>query len=77
MTCKELVELVTNYLEDSLPPQERERFEAHLATCTGCNVYLDQIRKTITLLGTLTEDTIPQRASDELLHIFRNWKRGS
>ena len=77
MTCKELVELVTNYLENSLPPEERQRFEAHLATCAGCNVYLDQIRKTITLLGTLTEDTIPQRASDELLHVFRNWKRGS
>jgi anti-sigma factor RsiW len=76
MTCKELVELVTNYLENSLSPEERQRFEAHLATCTGCAVYLDQIRKTITLLGTLTEETIPQRASDELLHIFRNWKRG-
>lgn len=75
MTCKELVELVTEYLEGTLPPDERERFEAHLATCQGCTNYLAQMRQTINLVGKLTEDSISPEASSELLRIFRNWKQ--
>lgn len=75
MTCKELVELVTEYLEGALPPDERERFEAHLAACQGCTNYLAQMRQTIKLMGKLTEDSISPEASSELLRIFRNWKK--
>ncbi len=76
MTCKEFVELVTEYLEGALPPDEHERFEAHLATCDRCPNYLDQMRQTITLVGKLTEESLSAEASDELLHIFRDWKIG-
>jgi anti-sigma factor RsiW len=75
MTCKELVELVTEYLEGALSPEERERFEAHLADCQGCTTYFDQMRQTITLVGSLTEETIPTEASNQLLLIFRDWKK--
>jgi hypothetical protein len=74
MTCQELVELVTEYLEDSLSPADRERFEAHFALCRGCQVYLDQIRTTIVLAGGLTEASIPTQARDTLLQWFRDWK---
>ncbi len=74
LTCKELVELVTDYFEDKLPATERDRFEAHLITCQGCQIYLGQMRQTIGLLGHLTEDSVPSEISQELLKVFRNWK---
>ncbi len=58
LTCKELVELVTDYLEGVLPPAERRRFEEHLAGCQGCWNYLQQMRATIRLTGQLTEEAI-------------------
>ncbi len=75
LSCKELVELVTEYLEDALDRAARARFEEHLATCPGCRVYLEQIRQTISALGKLTEEAIPPEARRELLQAFRNWKR--
>lgn len=77
MTCKELVELVTNYLEGTLPEAERARFEAHLATCNGCTHYLAQMRETIHLTGVLREDDVQPPAIAELLNVFRAWKKGS
>jgi anti-sigma factor RsiW len=76
LTCKELVELVTEYLEKSLPPREREQFERHLAVCPGCNTYLEQMRQTIRAMGQLAEDSLEPKTRDELLALFRNWKRG-
>ena len=74
MTCRELVELITDYLEGLLCQVERMRFEEHLATCSGCRNYLDQMRRTINTLGRLTEDNLAPVARDELLKLFRNWK---
>jgi anti-sigma factor RsiW len=74
LTCQELVELVTDYLEGALPPEERARFDAHIAGCTGCRRYLAQIRRTIDTLHHLTEETIQPAARDALLMTFRNWK---
>jgi anti-sigma factor RsiW len=74
-TCRELVELVTNYLEGALTPADHAQFEAHLALCPGCTIYVQQMRQTIALLGKLSEPTIAPHARDELLAIFRNWKR--
>lgn len=75
LTCQELVELVTEYLEGSLPAAQRARFEAHLAECPYCRIYLEQMRETIRLLGRLTEETIPPTAKQELLRLFRDWKQ--
>ena len=76
LTCKELVELVTDYLEGSLPRSERRRFERHIAKCDGCTAYLDQMRQVIRVLGELTEDSLTAEAGGELLHAFRDWKAG-
>ena len=75
LTCQELVELVTNYLEGVLRPAERARFEAHIAQCQHCSTYLDQIRTTIRLVGTLTTESLSPAAEHELLARFRDWKR--
>ncbi len=75
LTCQEFVEIVTEYLEGTLPPPEQLRFERHLGICPGCHTYLKQIRQTIETLGTLTEESIPPRARQELLDAFRDWKK--
>ena len=77
LTCKELVELVTDYLEDRLPVAERARFEVHLTSCQGCRNYLEQMGQTLRLLGELTEDSLEPETQQELLEVFRNWKKKS
>jgi predicted anti-sigma-YlaC factor YlaD len=74
LTCKELVELVTDYLEGALAPTEHRRFEEHLAGCQGCRNYLQQMRETIRLTGKLTEEAIEPQAKEALLQVFRAWK---
>jgi predicted anti-sigma-YlaC factor YlaD len=74
LTCQELVELVTDYLEMALPEGEMARFEEHLAGCRGCRQYLDQMRTTIRLVGRLREVDLSPPARDELLALFRDWK---
>ncbi len=73
-TCQELVELVTDYLENALAVEARARFEAHIATCRSCTNYLEQLRQSIQISGHLTEDSIQSPARDELLDLFRKWK---
>jgi anti-sigma factor RsiW len=75
LTCKELVELVTDYLEDSLPFPETLRFELHLCTCTGCRAYLAQMRALVCASGRLAEQALPAPLRDELLAVFREWRR--
>jgi anti-sigma factor RsiW len=76
LTCRELVELVTDYLEGALPAHDRARFEAHIAGCDHCSAYLRQMRETIVLLGTLPVDELSGEAEDELRAAFREWKAG-
>jgi len=73
MTCQELVELVTDYLEESLPTPDRARFEAHLADCDDCPLYLEQMRLTISITGRLTDQQVSPVARRELLARFRTW----
>ena len=75
LTCQELVELVTDYLEQALSSTERARFEAHIAQCQHCPTYLDQMRTTIRILGKLTTNSLSPAAQHELLACFRDWKR--
>ncbi|HEX8123767.1 MAG TPA: zf-HC2 domain-containing protein [Solirubrobacteraceae bacterium] len=74
MTCQELVELVTDYVEGALPAPDRGRFEAHIAMCPGCQAYLTQMRATIDAAGRLREEDVPRHARDELLAAFRDWR---
>jgi anti-sigma factor RsiW len=74
LSCQELVELVTDYLDGVLPPTERARFDAHIADCDGCRAYLEQIRATIALTGTLAPEQLAPEAEAALLEAFRDWK---
>ena len=75
LPCQELVELVTEYLENQLPVSTRLRFEAHLTQCSGCRTYLEQMRQTIRAMGWLPTESIEPEARDRLLEVFRDWKR--
>jgi len=74
MTCQELVELVTDYLEGALPRADAARFEAHLAACPGCETYLEQMRATIALARASGDAVEPDEISP-LLDAFRDWHR--
>ena len=74
MTCAELVELVTAYLEGTLSDEERRAFDEHLALCPGCDRYLHQFRTTIELLGELPEESLSPPARDRLLDAFAQWR---
>ena len=74
LTCKELVELVTDYLEGALSSEDMERFETHLRTCEGCTAYLQQMRKTIQTVGNVGEGLLSPQARENLLRLFRDWK---
>ena len=75
LTCRELVELVTEYLQGTLAPADSERFEAHLSDCEGCTNYLRQMRTTVELVGALREADVDPTARDTLLDVFRRFKR--
>jgi anti-sigma factor RsiW len=75
LSCKELVELVTEYLEGSLPAAARAAFEQHLEICEGCRAYLQQMQLTIERVGSLSEESIPGPAKAELMRAFRDWKQ--
>jgi anti-sigma factor RsiW len=73
LTCQELVELVTDYLEGALEPAAHARFEEHVAGCDGCDTYLEQIRLTISLVGRLRPEHLGPDAEERLLDAFRAW----
>ena len=74
LSCRELVELVTDYVEGALDRRTRSRFERHISGCPHCTAYLEQIRETVRLTGMLREDQLEPQARDELLAAFRTWK---
>ena len=73
LSCQELVELVTAYLEDALAPEDRARFEEHLGDCGPCRVYVEQMWETIRLVGRVAPDNLSSEAERELLAAFRSW----
>jgi anti-sigma factor RsiW len=75
LSCKELVELVTDYVEGALPPPERARVDAHLVGCPYCRIYMDQMRATIRTLGHLPEANVSPEALEALLEVFRHAPR--
>ena len=76
LSCKEMVELMNDYLEGRLSAAELSDFERHLVFCDGCAEYLRQLRQLGTAARRLREEDIPEGTRDALLETFRKWKRG-
>jgi anti-sigma factor RsiW len=77
LACKELVEIITDYLEGTLPERDRARFDAHILTCPPCREYVAEMRTTLQLTGRLTVDSISSSARDDLLRAYRRMKDSS
>jgi anti-sigma factor RsiW len=75
LSCAELVELVTAYLDGSLTPHDSTRFEQHINTCEGCSNHLAQMRRTIETVGRLAPESLDGDAERDLLAAFRTWKQ--
>jgi len=75
LTCRELVELVTGYLDGALEERDKARFEEHVMTCPPCHAHIDQMRRTIVVLGQLTEESLSDDAEHDLLEAFRGWRQ--
>jgi anti-sigma factor RsiW len=73
LTCQQLAELVTDYLEGALSSGDRARFDDHLGECENCATYVEQLRATIALTGRLAAGDIAPAARVELLAAFRGW----
>ena len=73
IVCRDLLELISGYLDDALPGDVRAGVEAHLAGCDGCSAVLEEFRTTIAMTGTLTEEQITPAQRDTLLAAFRGW----
>jgi len=75
LTCEEFVELVTEHLEGTLDPETEDRFVQHARDCPGCDVYLEQFRDSIRLVGRIEPEKLDPTVLDQLLDAFRDWKR--
>jgi len=74
LVCQQAVELVTDYLEGTMTRRQRRRFEAHLAGCPNCSAYLEQIRTTIQLTGTIEPDDLTPEAQAALTELYHRWQ---
>jgi anti-sigma factor RsiW len=74
LRCREVVEVLTDYFEGTMPPSERIRLEQHLLLCDGCTNYVEQFRMTIRLTGRLTEEDVAEPVPTGLLEAFRAWQ---
>ena len=74
IVCQQAVELVTDYLEGALSRRDRRRFEAHLRACPNCSAYLEQIRMTIALAGSIEPEDLTPEAKTDLTELYRRWR---
>ncbi|HEV3103949.1 MAG TPA: zf-HC2 domain-containing protein [Candidatus Dormibacteraeota bacterium] len=74
MTCREVVELMTHYLDGVLSSADRAKFEQHMTGCDGCRTYLDQLRTSRMLMGRVAYEPVPVPLKAELVNAFRSWK---
>lgn len=72
--CQQMVELLSDFIEGTLPNKTHKRVAAHLAMCAACPAYVEQLRATIALTGRLREEDIEPHMMDELLDVFRTWE---
>jgi anti-sigma factor RsiW len=75
ISCQEVVEVVTDYLEGRMSPEDVAIFEAHLELCDGCKWYVEQMRITIATVGRIDESDVPDEMRESLLSAFRGRTR--
>lgn len=77
LTCQQLAEVVTDYLEGKMNFADRIMFQLHVGMCKHCRAYLNQMKQTVELVaatGKIEAEPMPDDVQAELMHRFRNWK---
>lgn len=74
LSCRDITELVTDFLEGRMSLADRVRFHFHVGMCKPCRAYLQQMKLTIATLGQLPDEPPPDDVRDELLRRFKRWK---
>jgi predicted anti-sigma-YlaC factor YlaD len=74
-TCREVVEIINDYLVGTMAPEESQRFELHLVWCAACRIYIEQMRESIRQSGRLAEESVPEETRQEFVRLFRDWRR--
>jgi anti-sigma factor RsiW len=74
LTCRELVEVITDFVEGAMSDADRARFERHLGECAGCTAVMSQFRTTIEITGRLTEDQVSEAQRDAMREVLRRWR---
>ena len=75
LTCQELVELVSDYLEGALDEVTAQRFDQHLALCAGCQTYLEQLKESVSLMGEIGVESLSEEMQATLMRMFRDFPR--
>jgi anti-sigma factor RsiW len=74
LVCREMVELMTAYLDDALEPGQRAAFERHLAACPHCTEYLAQIRLVQEAAGRVEPEDVAPEARQDLMALYAQWR---
>lgn len=74
LACRQMVELITDYLEGQLSRSQRRRFEAHIAGCEHCSEYLEQMRATIRLTGHIAVGDLTPAMRSDFGGLYRRWQ---
>lgn len=70
LSCQDVTELVTDYLEHRLSVRGWLSFQMHVGMCRHCRAYLRQMRLTVATLGSVPAEPIPADVREELLRRF-------
>ena len=71
LRCRDVVELLNDYLDGTLRGDAREEVERHLVPCAGCVAYLRQLGLTLDVAARITETAVPDSVMEQLLEAFR------
>lgn len=74
LSCRELVEVITDYFDGAMSEDQRARLERHLGECSGCQAVVSQFRTTIEVTGRLTEDQVSEEQREAMRDVFRRWR---
>ena len=74
LSCREIADLITDYLEGALTFSQLIRFHMHLGLCFACRNFLKQMKYTVLTLHQLPSEPVSPHVKEELLTRFRNWK---
>lgn len=74
LSCRELVEVITDYFDGAMSDGQRARLERHLGECSGCQAVVSQFRTTIEVTGRLTEDQVSEEQREAMRDVFRRWR---